>query len=83
MRGKTALWVPGCDHAGISTQTVVEKMLWRTEKKTRHDLGREKFLETAMEWKEVYDMQSTLIWHTSAYESLQAITRRLVLQNDA
>ncbi|KAI9678889.1 MAG: hypothetical protein M1829_001874 [Trizodia sp. TS-e1964] len=54
MKGKTVLWLPGCDHAGISTQTVVEKMLWRTEKKTRHDIGREKFLEVAMEWKESY-----------------------------
>lgn len=56
MQGKTVLWVPGVDHAGISTQTVVEKMLWRTQKKTRHDLGREKFLETAMEWKERQEM---------------------------
>lgn len=56
MQGKTVLWVPGVDHAGISTQTVVEKMLWRTQKKTRHDLGREKFLETAMEWKERREM---------------------------
>lgn len=57
MKGKTVLWLPGCDHAGISTQTVVEKMLWRTEKKTRHDLGREKFLEVAMGWKERYDTE--------------------------
>ncbi|KAG4070243.1 hypothetical protein HA402_003933 [Bradysia odoriphaga] len=45
MKGKTTLWVPGCDHAGIATQVVVEKKLWREEKKTRHDLGREKFIE--------------------------------------
>ena len=42
MCGKTTLWLPGCDHAGISTQTVVEKMLMRKENKTRHDLGRTK-----------------------------------------
>ncbi|KAH6998399.1 tRNA synthetases class I-domain-containing protein [Ilyonectria sp. MPI-CAGE-AT-0026] len=54
MQGKTTLWVPGCDHAGISTQSVVENMLWRREGKTRHDLGREKFIETVWEWKEVY-----------------------------
>ena len=57
MKGKTVLWVPGCDHSGISTQTVIENMIWRTEKKTRHDLGREKFFEVAMEWKERYDSE--------------------------
>lgn len=54
MRGFTTLYLPGCDHAGISTQSVVENMLWRRQKKTRHDLGREKFLETVHEWKEEY-----------------------------
>ncbi|XP_050524472.1 valine--tRNA ligase [Daktulosphaira vitifoliae] len=51
MKGKITLWNPGCDHAGIATQVVVEKQLWRTEKKTRHDLGREKFIEKIWEWK--------------------------------
>jgi len=36
MRGYTTLYLPGCDHAGISTQSVVEKMLWRKQQKTRH-----------------------------------------------
>ncbi|KAI6779603.1 Valine--tRNA ligase-like protein [Emericellopsis cladophorae] len=54
MQGKTTLWLPGCDHAGISTQSVVENMLWRREQKTRHDLGREKFIETVWEWKGEY-----------------------------
>ena len=45
MSGYEALWVPGTDHAGIATQTVVEKKLAREEGVTRHDLGREKFLE--------------------------------------
>ncbi|EQK98237.1 valyl-tRNA synthetase [Ophiocordyceps sinensis CO18] len=54
MNGKTTLWVPGCDHAGISTQSVVENMLWRRQQKTRHDLGRTKFVETVWEWKEDY-----------------------------
>lgn len=45
MKGRTTLWVPGCDHAGIATQVVVEKKLWREEKLTRHDLGREQFVE--------------------------------------
>ncbi|XP_057331354.1 valine--tRNA ligase isoform X1 [Microplitis mediator] len=51
MKGRTTLWNPGCDHAGIATQVVVEKKLWREEKKTRHDLGREKFVEKIWEWK--------------------------------
>lgn len=49
MSGYEALWVPGTDHAGIATQNVVEKKL-RAEGKTRHDLGREKFLKTTWEW---------------------------------
>ncbi|MBI4281229.1 valine--tRNA ligase [Candidatus Uhrbacteria bacterium] len=44
MRGKKALWLPGFDHASIATQNVVEKKIWKEEKKTRHDLGREEFL---------------------------------------
>ena len=51
MLGKTTLFVPGFDHAGISTQSVVEKRLYKTGK-TRHDLGREKFIEKVWEWKE-------------------------------
>lgn len=54
MHGKTTLWIPGTDHAGISTQSVVENMLWRRKGQTRHDLGREKFIETVWEWKEDY-----------------------------
>ncbi|CAD6234042.1 GSCOCG00007489001-RA-CDS [Cotesia congregata] len=51
MKGRTTLWNPGCDHAGIATQVVVEKKLWREEQKTRHDLGRKKFVEKIWEWK--------------------------------
>ncbi|KAK3767320.1 hypothetical protein RRG08_050870 [Elysia crispata] len=51
MKGRAALWVPGCDHAGIATQVVVEKKLWREEKKTRHDLGREAFVQRIWQWK--------------------------------
>lgn len=50
MRGYNTLWQPGIDHAGIATQTVVERILKR-EGKSRHDLGREKFLERVWEWK--------------------------------
>ncbi|XP_078502147.1 valine--tRNA ligase isoform X1 [Lissotriton helveticus] len=51
MRGETTLWNPGCDHAGIATQVVVEKKLWREQGKTRHDLGREKFIQEVWKWK--------------------------------
>jgi len=50
MRGFNALWLPGIDHAGISTQVVVERQLKR-EGLTRHELGREKFLERVWKWK--------------------------------
>ena len=50
LEGKSALWLPGTDHAGIATQTVVEREL-RKQKKTRHDFGREKFLERVWEWR--------------------------------
>jgi valyl-tRNA synthetase len=49
MSGYEALWLPGTDHAGIATQNVVEKKL-REENKSRHDLGREKFLEITWDW---------------------------------
>ena len=50
--GHEVLWLPGTDHAGIATQTVVERKLRKEEKKTRHDLGREEFLKRVWEWKE-------------------------------
>jgi len=51
MCGDVTLWLPGTDHAGIATQSVVEKLMYKTEGKTRHDLGREKFLERVWAWK--------------------------------
>ncbi len=54
MQGYNALWVPGCDHAGIATQIKVEEDLRVNEGKTRYDLGREKFLERVWQWKEKY-----------------------------
>lgn len=53
MQGFDALWLPGADHAGIATQTKVEQNL-RAEGITRHDLGREKFVEKVWEWKDKY-----------------------------
>lgn len=51
MRGLTTLWVPGSDHAGIATQVVVEKKIQREQNKTRHDLGREAFIQEVWKWK--------------------------------
>lgn len=51
MSGYMTLWNPGCDHAGIATQVVVEKKLWKEEKKTRHDIGRENFVNRVWQWK--------------------------------
>ena len=52
MKGCNTAWIPGTDHAGIATQIVVERQL-AAQKVSRHDLGREKFLEKVWEWKEV------------------------------
>ena len=52
MNGFEVLWLPGTDHAGVGTQTAVEKHLRRTEKKTRHDLGREEFLRRVVDWQD-------------------------------
>ena len=52
MLGHDVLWVPGCDHAGIATQVVVEKKLKRDENKSRHDIGREEFVKKVWKWKE-------------------------------
>ncbi|KAL1916953.1 uncharacterized protein VTP21DRAFT_5150 [Calcarisporiella thermophila] len=54
MCGKTVLLNPGIDHAGISCQSVVEKRLWVEKKQTRHDIGREAFIQEVWKWKERY-----------------------------
>ena len=56
MLGYRTLWLPGMDHAGISTQLMVTREL-KKEGKTRHDLGREKFIERVWKWKEEYGGQ--------------------------
>ncbi|MFG2726383.1 valine--tRNA ligase [Streptomyces canus] len=53
MQGYEALWLPGMDHAGIATQNKVEQQL-AEEGKSRHDLGREEFVERVWQWKEEY-----------------------------
>ncbi|KEG04682.1 valyl-tRNA synthetase [Plasmodium vinckei vinckei] len=54
MKNYLTLYVPGTDHAGIATQTVVEKMLYKKENKIRHDYGREEFVKKIYEWKDVH-----------------------------
>src|SRR5262249_16467628 len=49
-----ALWLPGMDHAGIATQTLVEHHLARTEGKSRHDFARDDFVDRVWQWKEEY-----------------------------
>ncbi|XP_071489164.1 valine--tRNA ligase-like [Diadema antillarum] len=76
MKGKVCLWNPGCDHAGIATQVVVEKKLWREKKLSRHDIGRDKFVKEVWKWKNekggrIYDqlrtMGSSLDWDRACF----------------
>ncbi len=62
MKGYRALWIPGTDHAAIATQNVVEKRLLKETGKTRHDLGREKFLKEV--WKFLRVTQKTILKQT-------------------
>ncbi len=59
MLGYRTLFLPGVDHAGISTQLMVTKKLWKEEKKTRWDLGREEFLSRVWDWKNQYGGEIT------------------------
>ena len=54
MEGKEVLWLPGTDHAGLATQTAVEKHIRNTEKKTRHDFTREEFVARIWKWKDEF-----------------------------
>ena len=62
MNGYRTVWIPGTDHAAIATQNVVEKKLKNEEGKTRHDLGREKFLKKV--WKFLEETQATILKQT-------------------
>ncbi|MBM3195439.1 MAG: valine--tRNA ligase [Chlamydiae bacterium] len=57
MRGFNAVWYPGTDHAGIATQTVVERMLLSKENKRRTDMSKEEFLAYAFAWKDEYEQR--------------------------
>ncbi|ELT91479.1 hypothetical protein CAPTEDRAFT_222046 [Capitella teleta] len=83
MHGKSVLWNPGCDHAGIATQVVVEKQLWKEKKLTRHQLGREQFVEEVWKWKEekgdrifsqMKKLGSSLDWNRSCFTLDQKLT---------
>jgi len=76
MLGRSVLWNPGCDHAGIATQSVVEKKLMRETGQNRLDLGREEFLKKVWEWKDekggvIYDqlrgLGASLDWDREAF----------------
>lgn len=54
MNGYDVQWIPGTDHAGIGTQSVVEKMIMKERGLTRHDMGREAFVKEIWKWKEKY-----------------------------
>ena len=68
MEGFEVLWLPGTDHAGIATQVVVEKQLKKEQGLSRHDLGREAFVEKVWQWKEKHPVKS--LFHQSLYFSL-------------
>ncbi|MBO6171373.1 MAG: valine--tRNA ligase [Desulfovibrio sp.] len=90
-KGKNVLWVPGTDHAGISTQNVVERALAK-EGKTRRDLGREKFVERVWAWREDYGhrildqisaMGASVDWTRLRFtmdEGLSAAVRKVFVQ---
>lgn len=88
MSGYNTLWVPGTDHAGIATQTVVEKTLQKERQLTRHDLGREKFLEIVYDWVGLYSdkirdqlmrIGSSLDWSRKRF-TMDDIMSRAVLE---
>ncbi|MFA6035092.1 MAG: class I tRNA ligase family protein, partial [Myxococcota bacterium] len=84
MLGEDALWVPGCDHAGIATQMVVERMLRQERGQSRHDIGREKFLEEVWTWKRQYGgriteqlkvLGASLDWSREAFTLSPALSK--------
>jgi len=84
MQGRDVLWLPGTDHAGIATQAVVERKLYKEQGKTRHDLGREAFLEQVWAWKEesggtilrqLREMGCSCDWSRTAFTMDENLTR--------
>jgi len=88
MRGDRTLWIPGTDHAAIATQSKVEKLLQKQEKKSRHDLGRDEFLKRVQAFaqtshdtivRQVQKMGASLDWDREAF-TLDAARRRAVYE---
>ena len=76
MQGHSTLWLPGTDHAAIATQSMVEKELWDKEHKTKHDLGREAFVERVKQFaqknhdtivKQIKRLGASADWNREAY----------------
>ena len=67
MKGKCVLFNPGCDHAGIATQVVVEKKLQRERRLTRHDLGRDAFIKEVWKWKNEFELIYCLLRFAITY----------------
>jgi valyl-tRNA synthetase len=88
MLGHATLWCPGFDHAGIATQVVVEKKLKREQNKTRHDLGRQAFIDEVWKWKkekgntiaeQLKRMGSSCDWDRSRF-TMDEVSVRAVLE---
>ncbi len=86
MQGRNTLWQPGTDHAGIATQMVVERQL-EAEGISRHDLGREAFLEKVWEWKEksgntisnqLRRMGSSLDWESERFTMDEGLSEAVI-----
>ncbi|KAF2362464.1 Valine-tRNA ligase [Trinorchestia longiramus] len=84
MQGRDVLWVPGCDHAGIATQVLLEQHLLQTRGKNRHQLGQNEFLKEAWNWKEskerrIYDqlrkLGVALDWDQAVFTMSESMSR--------
>uniref|UniRef100_A0A1I7XVA6 Cap-specific mRNA (nucleoside-2'-O-)-methyltransferase 2 n=1 Tax=Heterorhabditis bacteriophora TaxID=37862 RepID=A0A1I7XVA6_HETBA len=95
MKGKITLFNPGCDHAGIATQVVVEKKLQRERGLTRHDLGRNQFIQQVWQWKNekgnvIYDqlrkMGASVDWDRACFmmdpKMIRAVTEAFVRMHE-
>ncbi|VDD90962.1 unnamed protein product [Enterobius vermicularis] len=95
MKGETVLFNPGCDHAGIATQVVVEKRLKKEKGLSRHDLGREKFVEEVWKWKNekgmaIYDqirkMGAGVDWDRACFmmdpKIMRAVAHAFIMMHD-
>ncbi len=88
LKGKRTLWLPGTDHAAIATQSKVEKIIYKEEKKTRHDLGREEFLKRVRDFaqnshdtivRQLKGTGASLDWSREAY-TLDETRQRAVFE---